>query len=101
MKHIVLHTLTETDDSLEVGPAIGQIVLTERGPRVQMTSAERREKIERLLAEPLLLRGGDPSGIRLATQVRPVTWQDGDDFVRALLERLEQPDIRLRGRLSE
>lgn len=101
MKRIVLHELVETEDSLEVGAAIGQIVLGEDGPKVQAASAERRRQVEAILDEPLVLRGGDPSGVRMATIARPVTWRDGDDYVRALLERLEKKDVRLLGRVSD
>lgn len=99
MTRIVLHEMIETEDRFETGAAVGQIFIEGESPRVQAATAELAEKVEAVLAAPLMLRGAVPG--LMATVARPVTWKDGEDFVVALTERLRKPDLRLECRRAD
>lgn len=99
MTRIVLHEMIETEDRFETGPAVAQIIVGEHGPRVEASTAALREKVEAVLATPLMLRGAVPG--TMATVARPVSWQDGDAFIAALTERLRKPDLRLECRAAD
>ena len=99
MRTIILHLLVETEDAFEAGAPVGRIELTPEGPRLHTEDADLRARLTDLLAHPIAMRGASPSSVGTAS--RPVSWRDGDAYARALLERLEKPDLRLRGRILD
>jgi hypothetical protein len=97
---IILRELVETEDSLEVGDVVGEIVITPRRIDVLLDDEERRGSVEKLLARRLVERVGDASGATESTRVRALNIKS-KDFVAALLDRLEQRDLRLHGEVVE
>lgn len=89
---MTLYQLLETEDSLEVGPCVGELYADETGVEIDVEDEVLQVRLQQLLQAPLLRRMAAPYTLGTAeVPVRP-----GDEgFLEALAERLRKPDFRL------
>ncbi|MCE7869877.1 hypothetical protein DYH09_05805 [bacterium CPR1] len=92
MPHVILHQLLETEDSLELGEAIGEVYVGQDGLEVAVEDDSLRDRLESLLAEPLTTNAAAPG--TLGTMRVVLAPQDAG-YLPALEERLRKPDFRL------
>lgn len=93
---ILLYDLVETEDSLEVGPGVGELLLGPEGAEIHLEDEARRARLAVLLQGPLPQRVGDPSGRTRSTRLVHLA-PDDPGYLPALLDRLEHRDLRLHG----
>lgn len=100
MIRIRLRRLVETEDALEAGDEVGELLLEEGHVEVLVPDENLRARLEALLQEPLSVQAGDRTGRSFETHLEVVGPGD-PSFLPHLLERLERRDLRLTGDVVE
>lgn len=101
MKQIKLRKYISSEGILKPGELIGEIILDTSGGSsvINIDNQEIKSTIEVFFEKGLTSLSGDPSGTRLVTTAKTLKPAD-PGFAEALIERLEQKDIRITGEIS-
>lgn len=90
--------LLESEDSLDLGPRVGSLCLNEESYELTLEDHALEQRLMDLIeGDDLSLKCQDPTGGTAFWFPEP----GGDDWVRALLDRLEMSDFRLFGQVTE